>query len=973
MISFWDKFSDIVKYYPHHIALQEGAKKIDYQNLHDQAIQLATVLDQKHQFVSEDLIALQMPKSIEYIVALLASWYTGAAFIPLPPCLPQERMDFICAENDIKCFITQQDVQAILQNPPIARPHKVKKISANSLAYLIYTSGSTGQPKGVLVEHKGIVNFLEEQITAFQFNASSRSLFYLSINFDASLSDIGVALLSGAMLIIETDNVLKDGALFLKALHQHKITHTDIPPSLLRIFDPEQMPLSLQTIIIGGEASDPKVIRHWASRLRVINVYGPTETTVCTSLNICDPQTWHKALIGVPFKNTHYYVFDQNLNPTSFGQSGELYIGGLQVARGYQNQPELTAQKFIKKDGEILYKTGDRVVQHNDHEFEFIARLDRQFKIRGQLVEPDEIEAHLKQRPDIFKASVIKRPFSANKDDVLIAFITAPQRLKPEDLKKQLAQTLPSWMVPQYIIQLSQMPLTTTGKIDTAALKNRPLEKNTSRSELIEPQNPQQQRIFDLFSNILKHHQFSITDSFFTIGGDSLKVMDLTLSAQKYQLDISPSLLVNHPTVIDLDCYLSNTAANKDTKSGALSAKTLKRDVAFDTDFQSLFTVAKTLPLAASDTDVFLTGATGFLGSRLLAELLKNTDQNIMCLVRAKNTKDGLKRIIQTLQKYHVPYPSKDLHRIKLICGDLSQEYFGLASSDFLTLSKNVGTIYHCAAWVNMIHNYQTMRPANVSSCFEIVRLACTSIKKHIHYASTLSVFVATDQNTGLISESDRLENTKMIYGGYAQTKWAAEYMMLQIPKHACSISHYRFGLITGDSKLGHSADADFLSLFSRGLKKLGVVPKPLLETLFLDITPIDYAAKAMALLSFQGSDDIYHIANSKSISLGQWVTAMQHNGINIKAVTSNEWHVACSKDSLTLEERAAYLALCRGFQTPEKFEKWRTMDLFQATDVTFDTQNSTSVLKDFSLSCPPADQNMLKIYLDHIFCDKTD
>ena len=906
---FWHKFQQIVETYPNKVAILDRGQEVSYWELCQRAVAIGESLT-----VSEETcIGIEIDKSADYIVALLGVWYAGAAFVPLPPCLPEARKRFICQDADIRKVLTGQDTKNRIET---SNPVQVQ---GNTLAYIMYTSGSTGEPKGVMVEHHGILNFIEAQIEAFQTKPESQYLFYLSTAFDASLSDIGVALLSGSTLVIEDQDDLRDGKKFIEILKKREITHTDIPPSLLNILSPDQMPITLETLIIGGEVCPPKIVRQWAEKFRVINVYGPTETTVCTSLCQCDPENWEKPLIGNPFEGVDYKVIDE-----------ELYIGGLQVARGYVNKRSLTAEKFVMIEGQRFYRTGDRVHQNTDGAIEFLGRIDRQFKLRGQLVEPEEIEKQLVQHPDIQKAAVLKRSLRSGGHEALVAFVTG----KPtEDLNVFLSTNLPDWMIPQHIEYLTEMPETVTGKIDLAVLKKKDLKliKRTYQK----PATELEEKIYRVWAKLLKQENFGTTDNFFEIGGDSLSTINLTLVAEQYGLSISPALLVDYPTIEKL-----SKALEEKRTGGALSCNWIKQDVRFDADWQSLFEHARQRPVQKQTNEILLTGATGFLGGRLLEELLEKTEATIYCLVR-----NPARLKIQN-------------NRVRPVVGDLTQENFGWKQDKWDSLSKEIDTIYHCAAWVNVVQDYQAMRASNVGGTQEILRFACTGNRKKIHYASTLSVFVATDQNSGTVYETDRLEKTQVVYGGYAQTKWAAEYILLQVPKDVCDVTHYRFGLITGDTETGICSETDFLKMFVKGLISLGFMPEEFGRILKIDITPVDYAVTAMAQLSLTGKGEIYHIANPQSLSLVELVELIG----GIQQLPVQKWKQKFKNKDLTTAESATYLALCRCL---DNFDAYRTMDLFQATNIVFDM---TQTDKDYGVTCPKPTEKLLKTYLDFIF-----
>ncbi|MCE9508584.1 MAG: amino acid adenylation domain-containing protein [Alphaproteobacteria bacterium] len=944
MKQFWPQFLEIARQYPDAIAVKEDNKTLTYSQLAALAAALGENLKKKG-VTLETPVALEMEKSAEYIIALLGCWYAGAAFVPLPPSLPQKRRDYIIRHADIRHAVSAYDIKALQPWTGDLHPAEVRE---DTLAYIIYTSGSTGTPKGVMVEHRGIVNFIEAQINAFKTLPGSQYLFYLSILFDASISDIGVALLSGATLVIEPQETLLDGGKLLKHLHELNITHTDIPPSLLKAFRPEDMPGSLKTIIIGGEACPPETVRNWARRFRVVNVYGPTEATVCTSICLCDPVLWEKPLIGDPLPGIRYLVLE-----------GELYIGGIGLARGYLKQPELTGEKFITHDGARLYKTGDKVRRLADGSIEFLGRIDRQFKLRGQLVEPDEIEAKLSAHPAIIKAAVIKR------DERLLAFVMANQEMNPVGLEKYLGKSLPAWMIPQHFEFLAAMPLTATGKTDYAALKAMPLRSilKTAAS----PGTEAEKKLWQIWVSILKHENFGVTDDFFSVGGDSLGIIRMTLEAERQGLPFMGSLIAECRTIRKLAQAMEGKTGTADV----LPCEWLKKDIAFDGAWQELLKAAQARPALppSAPKHIFLTGAAGFLGSRVLSELLQKTDADIHCLIRAENAAAALERIKKTVHKSAVVFSETQLSRIKPLCGDLSDPHFGLSAAEWSKLAETIDDIYHCAAKVNMLLPYRDLRATNVEATQEVLRFACTGKRKHLHHASTLSVFVATDRNSGRLMETDHLEKTQRVYGGYAQTKWAAEYMLLQVPKDACAITHYRFGLITGDTKTGVCSENDFLTMFVKGIASLRAVPEGFNDKLHVDITPVDYAAAAMVHLSLHGKNDIYHIANPHSLSLGRFLEAIRRKDIKIVTLPAARWKEVVENKSMTTEETAAGLSLCRCL--PEEFEKHRTMDLFQATGVVFDTTHTENDLQGSGIACPEISDQLLDTYLGYMLKDR--
>jgi amino acid adenylation domain-containing protein/thioester reductase-like protein len=994
--SFLEVFASAVdKHRKKNAIVTEGTHKVTYGQLFSKACRVAHLL--KVSGIREgEPVGIGISKSADYIACLLGTWIAGAAFVPVDPVLPKERAQFIINQSAMR-FILVRETGGNAFSSLGVKPLKVdgnwnddssfQNISketlqppADRLAYIIYTSGSTGRPKGVMVTHAGIWNFLNAQIKAFKFNEKSNSLFVLSTNFDASVSDIGCALLAGSTLFVEPPGLLSPGPHFLDLLKERNITHMDVPPSLLKTIPSDQPPSSLQTIIIGGEACAPDVVRTWASKCLVVNVYGPTEATVCTSLGACDSKTWERPLIGQPLANVDYFILDENQKPVAQGCPGELYIGGVQLAKGYVDEPELTARKFVEIDGMRLYRTGDLILRCEDGEYQFLGRVDRQFKLRGMLVEPEEIEAKLAAHDDIARAGVLKRPLRPGlSGDKLVAFVQPHQgkTLDSNQLKQFLSKSLPLWMVPQLFETVEQMPLTVTGKVDLSLLRETPLK---AAPVLIsaEAATDTQKILVEVWKQIFGLEAAGIHDDFYDLGGDSLNVIEAVLATHLRGLTLSPDMLVAHSTISDLSQAIDRQATGETNGSSesanALSSDFLRQDIQLDSSMRALMQNDRRTDHVNSSIlkNIFLTGTTGFLGARLLAELLNRTDATMHCLVRAGSHEAALTRIEHAVQIHGTTLSAKERQRIVPVLGDLTAKHLGITDDKWRQLTATIDTVFHSAATVNMVKDYFELRPANVCGTKEIVRFTLEGRRKHLHYASTLSVFVATTRNTGIAREDDFLDQSFQAFGGYAQTKVAAELLLRSISQNACSISFYRFGLLTGDSHSGRSAKDDFLNMFARGISTLGCVPESN-SNMAVDITPVDYAAAAMAHIAVKdtklGVSNTYHIANEHSLSFTELLVVMHKLGCKLDVLPPGQFlsRLQSKEQKFNSEESAACLALCRALGNNESFAQFRTMDLFQATGISFDSANTRSALKGTAIACPEPSKELIELYLRQV------
>ncbi|QRN98818.1 amino acid adenylation domain-containing protein [Archangium violaceum] len=940
----------------------------------------------------EHIIGLFIEKSPEYVIALLGVWCAGAAFVPLEPTLPAARLGFMARDCGLRLVLARRGAEpqfegvearvVLLEDVPERAPTDEapgEPPRPDDLAYVIYTSGTTGTPKGVLVPHTGLVNLLRAQIRAFALDETSRAILYLSTSFDASLSDIGTALLSGATLCLPPAHALQPGPGLMSLLAGWRITHADLPPSLLRVFEPEARPPTLRVLVIGGEPCPPERVRLWARHLRVVNVYGPTEATICTSLCACDPETWTRPLLGRPIPNMYWHVLDERGEPVPPGTPGELYLGGVGLARGYVNRPELTAARFIERGGERLYRTGDRVVEDAEGEVEFLGRVDRQLKLRGLRIEPEEVEAHLLRHPGLQDAAVLQRSLGAEGDTarpVLVAYVVpraTGEAPTPETLRAHLAGVLPRWMLPQRFEPLERLPRTVTGKVDFEALSRLPLTARRESRDTVPPTTEREQLLCELWERVLGVEPVGVTDDFFALGGDSLGVLKVVAAAEAHGLPLRPVAMLQHPTIAELLAHLEADDPGP-AEDGGMSAEELRADVALGPEWEPLLRAARERPEAPPDEDLLLTGATGFFGARLLHELLRRTGARLRCLVRGRDDQDARERLLRALETRGTPASRDETARLVAIRGDVTRPRWGLGEREWERLTREVGHVYHCAAQVNMVLPYHALREANVGGTEQVLRLLAEGRRKSLHHISTLSVFVSTDRNTGRLEETDELRGPQRVFGGYAQTKWAAEHLLRSARGEAGPITYYRLGLITGDTRTGHASPTDFLSLFFRGVASLGCVPRGAGEGLAVDVTPVDHAAAAVAHLSLHATPPepsrTFHLANPRPLSLPVLVEALRSFGIPLATVSEEEWRArlaGLSREGGDSAEAAAYLALCRGL-SGGAFERHRTMDLFQATGAEFGMEHARAGLTGSGLECPPVTEALLHTYLRYTF-----
>jgi non-ribosomal peptide synthetase-like protein len=560
--------------HPQNIALICAGERMTYAQVEQLANQLARHLRSRG-VKRGDCVAMLLPRSIEVCVALIGILKAGAAYVPLDPGLPAERVEFVLADCHARALVTTQSLEAkassfrgeiiALDDQEIEiKARQVTRLNSadigttpEDLCYIIYTSGSTGQPKGVQIEHRSACHLVRCEGEIFKVRPEDRVYQGFSIAFDASVEEIWLAFFAGATLVVGDDKMVHAGAALSRMLTDAGVTVLSCVPTLLSMMD-EDVP-SVRLLILGGEQCPPDLVKRWWNpRRRVVNTYGPTEATVIATYAECHPQK--PVTIGRPLPNYFAEILDEQLRPVAQWQSGELCLGGIGLARGYVGLPELTREKFIPnplaKDGEQparLYRTGDLVRFTPDGDIEFLGRIDSQVKIRGFRVELSEIESVLLECPGVQAAAVTLREDSPGAQQ-LIAYIVARVDATPDEsaIRARLRARLPAYMMPALFETISELPMFSSGKVDR---RNLPPPRNRaaqSRPQIIAPRTKLEQRIVAVWEKLFAPMPVSVTDNFFLdLGGHSLLAARMVSELRKEAPFQSLSMLdvYQHPTL----------------------------------------------------------------------------------------------------------------------------------------------------------------------------------------------------------------------------------------------------------------------------------------------------------------------------------------------------------------------------------------------------------------------------------------
>lgn len=841
-------FEEQVKKIPNQTAIIAVDQTMTYAALEEQSNRVANGI----LAVKPQLVVLLLPRTSFFVIAMLGVLKSGAAYLPMDPNYPRQRKQEMILDSQADCIITVEaekienhfaqvnvlTMETLLQTEKTELP--IVKISQKQPCYCIYTSGSTGKPKGILITHENLANFCSKQeANICQTNLCKQChtvVAIASVCFDLSVFELYVPLLNGISVVFASEEEGTDPGLLANLIEKYHVDGLLATPSRFQLYlqskKMQQAVKNLSFLMLGAETMD-QVFYHQIATYTdamIFHGYGPTETTIGCTFDLLNGD---EITIGRPVAQTQVYVLDENQKQVPIGAIGELWVAGVCVGVGYLHQKELTEERFLPNpfgEGRI-YRTGDLVQWRRDGKLQYIGRIDSQVKIRGLRVELEEIAIRCMQQDGIRQAVAIVY------EEQIIVFYVSDQEFYGEQLRRKLAQQLPQYMVPHGFQRVKEIPFLQSGKVDQKALQKM-AATFTKTIEAVQAQTVQEKQILTAMQKILQKKEIGVTDDFFAFGGDSFKAIQLTMELQKQGYPVKLQMIFDAPTVQQLLETLQRDAKTKFSKS--LPFVIRKED-------QPRADVAL-VPVG----DLFLTGATGFLGAHLAFSYLKKESGILYCLIRGNSQLESEKRWEETMQFYFPgQYQRKWDKRVRIICGDITKEHLGIEEHQIGTVT----TVIHAAATVKHYGLGKEIEKQNVFGTKQVIEF-CLEKKARLVYISTISVAASTN-----------FENA------YLYSKWKAEAAVLKAKEDGLCAAIMRVGNLTNRTSDGLFQKNYQENAFMKQLKahlQLGGFPKSW-KARQVEFSPVDDTANAiLALLPTIQRKTIYHVNSDQTISFAQ-------------------------------------------------------------------------------------------------------
>ncbi|MFF0000893.1 amino acid adenylation domain-containing protein [Streptomyces avermitilis] len=950
------------------VAVEHGGTSITYARLFGSARALARRLAAR-QVGHGDLVAVALPRGIDAITAILGVLLSGAVYSPLDPTAPRARRAELLDDArpvlvlTTSAFADRFGDRAVLRHDepgPDSEAAQPTAPTPEDLAYVLHTSGSTGRPKGVEVGHRALAHFVAGATHRYGLHRRDRVLQFAPLHFDTSVEEIFLTLCAGATLVVRTDDMTESVPGFLDACARLRISFLDLPTAYWHELayavstGAVTLPAEVRTVVIGGEAALPERVDRWrtavGTSVRLLNTYGPTEATVvATVADLHDPSLGPGDVpIGLPLPGTRAAVVD-----------GELHLLGDNLAIGYRGDRPPDTSRFAPLDqipgAPRAYRTGDLVRIGDDGQLRYLGRSDTEFKISGHRVHPAEVEGALLGHPRVRDAVVVGQVLGDGTRR-LVAYVV-PDGPAPAValLRDHLRETLPAAMIPSAVEFLDRLPRTSSGKIDRNALAatipdgHAPepgAQAATSDSALV-------RTIAAVWQQVLGVAAVFARDDVFDLGAHSLQAIQVAnrLGVELHR-DLKVAWLFQHPTPAELARFLEQQEQPRSAPPGLPAA--LLADTVLDPDIRP-----GDGPRASGTPDrILLTGATGFVGAHLLAELLTSTGAEAVCTVRAASPAEATARIHQALETHLIQLPDTARERITAVPADLARPRLGVDEALFADLARTCGAIIHNAATVSIMREYATLRAANTESTRDLLRMAAVrSIP--LHLVSTLSVAPPLDLAPE-VPEAFLAAHPGLRYG-YQQSKWAAERLLEQAAERGLPVTVHRLGRIVGPHTTGYVNERDFLWSVLRAGIPARIVPDLFDEETW---TPVDHVAQALVHLCLgqrPPGATVFNHATARPVRLADVYDWLEEYGYPLRRMPLAQWRAELPRSSGDSGVAATTLAFFDAWEANPEDATGPELRLGRVR-----ADNVVNGLHGSGITSPPVGRDLVFRYLDH-------
>jgi nonribosomal peptide synthetase MxcG len=973
-------FEDHARNSPAAVAVVDEDRELTYQQLDDAANALCDRLRARG-VGAGDRVAVYLERGADAVVAFIATLKARGTYVPIDTGYPDGRVEAILESSAPRLLLTRAALAprlpgsvreerrlalVLVDDPaPPAEPTGTERprVRPEDAAYAFFTSGSTGQPKGVVVGHRALANYVRAAFDAYRVRPQDRVLQAASLGFDLSLEEILVTLTAGATLVVRSGRPIESVQAFLHECVERRLTVLSITSALwheltMRLADGSAaLPPLVRLVILGADVARPDVLASWqratAGRVRLVNSYGLTETTIVATVWEATAERldddWRAVPLGRPLRNVSAYVLDPRGELAPVGTAGEICVGGLAVADGYLGDDALTGARFVADPflpGGRMYRTGDGGLLRASGDLEFLGRADHRIKVGGVRIELGEIESRLREFPGVVEAVVVARTTQAGTTELEAHVMGSSGEVTPSALRAHLERLLPPAAVPARMNVVDRFPLTPAGKIDRRALAAAAVTVRSA--EFVAPRSPLEELVAETIAEVLGVPRVGMSDEFTNLGGSSLSaVRAASILQHRLGRRVPAHLLLESKSLKDVCSVLEKS--REETGEAAALARAIERDATLNPDIAPRRPPAGPAPLST----VFLTGATGFYGTFVLADLLRDTRAHVVCLVRAQTPAAGMARVASSLARRGCAVDSSVLAaRITIECGDAERPHFGLSAQALRTWTESADAIVHVAARVHMLLSYASLLASNVLAVESALRFATTGRPKSVHHVSTVEVLADADPRApDALVERRTGPSAALLESGYGRSKWVAEKLVEAARDRGVRAFIHRPGRLMGHSSTGAYNEDDFLVQLLDTCGRVGAAP---VLDVVVDMTPVDYASRALVRLAqTEPAGDAFHLVAPEAPAWSSLLATIVGLGYPLRPLPFAEWR-SLVRESLGSDRGTSFLHYLSSLSREE---------LEASIRGGFASSASRAALGD-DMTCPPVDAALVETYI---------